>query len=344
MAGRTMQIGIDSFATIIPGSGPVLSPADRVANLLEEAEAADRAGIDVFGIGEHHRAEFVESAPTVLFGAIAARTRTIRLQSAVTVLGADDPVRVFQDYATIDLISGGRAEIVAGRGSAVEAYPLFGHRLEDRDALYDEKLRLLMMLREDSHPHWSGRFRAPLDGFGIFPRSVQAKLPLWVGVGGTPASFARAGKLGLPLMVAIIGGAFARFRPLVDLYRAEAATARIAEAERIVGVHAVGFVGDTDTEARDAFFPGWYDMWTTLGPERGWPTPSHAQFDALCAPDGPYIIGSPETVAAKLRFLSDALGGVARVNLQMSSASGDHAAMLQSAELLGQRVKPLLHA
>jgi len=339
-----MQLGIDSFATIIPGSGRSLSAADRVADLLEEAETADRAGLDTFGIGEHHRAEFIESAPAVLFAAVAARTRNIRLQSAVTVLGAADPVRVFQDYATVDLISGGRAEIVAGRGSAIEAYPLFGHRLEDRDALYDEKLRLLLQLRDESHPHWSGRFRAPLDGFGIFPRPVQPRLPIWVGVGGTPASFARAGRLGLPLMVAIIGGAFARFRPLVDLYRTEAAAASIPEGDRIVGVHAVGFAADTDARARAAFFPGWYDMWSTLGPERGWPMPTRKQFDALCAPDGPYIIGSPETVAAKLQGLSNALGGVARVNLQMSSASGDHAAMLKSIELLGERVKPLLLA
>jgi probable LLM family oxidoreductase len=337
-----MQIGIDSFGTIIAGSVPAPTAAERVANLLVEAEVADRAGVDAFGIGEHHRAEFIESAPAVLLSAVATRTRTIRLQSAVTVLGADDPVRVFQDFATLDLISEGRAEIVAGRGSAVEAYPLFGHRLEDRDALYDEKLRLLMLLREDSHPHWSGQFRAPLDGYGIFPRPLQARLPLWVGVGGTPASFARAGALGLPLMIAIIGGAFARFRPLADLYRAEAARAGVPEAQRVIGVHAVGFVGATDAQARDAFFPGWHDMWAALGPERGWPPPTRRQFDALCAPDGPYIIGSPETVAAKLRFLSEALGGVSRVNLQMSSAAGDQAAMLESIALLGQRVKPLV--
>ncbi len=217
-----MELGIDSFASVIAGRGAAVSSARRVANLLEEAEAADRAGLDVFGLGEHHRQEFIESAPTVLFGAIAARTRNIRLQSSVTVLGAADPVRVFQDYATIDLISDGRAEIVAGRGSSTEAYPLFGFDLADRDALFDEKIRLLMRLREESHPHWQGRFRPPLQGYGIYPRPVQSSLPLWLGVGGTPASFARAGHLGIPLMVAIIGGSFGRFRSLVDLYRSEA--------------------------------------------------------------------------------------------------------------------------
>lgn len=337
-----MQLGIDSFASIIPGSGQVLTPVERMADLIEEIEAADRAGLDAFGVGEHHRAEFIDSAPTIILAAAATRTKTIRLHSAVTVLGAADPVRVFQDYATIDLLSRGRAEIVAGRGSSVEAFPLFGRSLDDYDDLFDENLRLLLTLRDDVHPRWSGRFRVPLSGQGVFPRPVQAQLPVWVGVGGTPASFARAGRLGLPLMVAIIGGSFARFRPLVDLYRREAVAAGMPVEHCIVGVHAVGFVGPSDVEARDAFFPGWYDMWSRLGPERSWPTPTRAQFEALCADDGPYVIGSPETVAAKLNRLSATLGGVARVNLQMSSASGDHGAMLQAIALLGERVKPLV--
>lgn len=338
-----MELGVDSFASIIPTAGIALSPAQRIADLLAEIELADAVGLHAFGIGEHHRAEFVDSAPAVILGAAGARTKTIRLQSSVTVLGAADPVRVFQDFATVDLISNGRAEIVAGRGSSVEAYPLFGYRLEDRDALFLEKLELLLKLRTDAHPHWSGRFRAPLRGEGVYPRPTQPELPIWLGVGGTPASFARAGALGLPLMIAIIGGEFARFRPLVDLYRRSAHAAGVSPDRLKVGVHAVGFVGKTAEDARQAFFPGWLDMWKHLGPERGWSTPTRAQFDAMCAPDGPYLIGAPADVAAKLRSLSDDLGGVDRVNLQMSSAANDHAHMLRSIELLGSGVEPLIN-
>lgn len=337
-----MELGVDSFASIFPRDGVEIAPARRMADLLEEITVADRAGLHAFGVGEHHRAEFIDSAPAIILAAAAARTHSIRLQSAVTVLGAADPVRVFQDYATIDLISGGRAEIVAGRGSSIEAYPLFGHRLEDRDALYEEKLHLLLALRSEPHLHWSGRFRPSLQGQGVFPRSVQAELPVWVGVGGTPASFSRAGVLGLPLMVAIIGGEFRRFRPLVDFYRKSARRAGIEAARLKVGVHAVGFTADTTSAAKAAFYPGWYDMWSKLGRERGWPHPTPAQFDALCAPDGPYLIGDPATVAAKLKRLSDDLGGVSRVNLQMSSASGDHTAMLRAIELMGTVVAPLV--
>ncbi|CAN5446712.1 LLM class flavin-dependent oxidoreductase [soil metagenome] len=338
-----MELGIDSFATIIPRAGAVTTPAERIADLLDEIALADAVGVDAFGVGEHHRPEFVDSAPAIILAAAGARTKRIRLQSAVTVLGAADPVRVFQDFATLDLISGGRAEIVAGRGSSVEAYPLFGHSLDDRDALYDEKLRLLLALRTEPHLHWSGRFRAPLNGEGVYPRPLQQELPVWVGVGGTPASFARAGALGLPLMVAIIGGTFNRFRPLIELYRMAAREAGVASEQLKVGVHAVGFVGETDDAARSAFYPGWYDMWSHLGRERGWPPPDEAQFDALCAWDGPYLIGSVETVAAKLRRLDADLGGVARVNLQMSSAASDSPAMHRAIELLGQGVRPLMN-
>ena len=337
-----MQLGVDSFATIIPRAGAQITPAQRVADLLDEIAVADAVGLDAFGIGEHHRLEFVDSAPAVLLAAAAARTTQIRLHSAVTVLGAADPVRVFQDFATLDLISGGRAEIVAGRGSSVEAYPLFGYELRDRDDLYDEKLRLLLALRSEPHLQWSGQFRAPLQGQGVFPRPLQSELPIWVGVGGTPVSFARAGALGLPLMIAIIGGSFSRFRPLVDLYRASARSAGIAPDRLRVGVHAVGFVAETTDAAKAAFYPGWHDMWSHLGRERGWPEPTSVQFEELCAPDGAYLIGDPEVVAAKLRLLDEALGGVARVNLQMSSASGDQAAMRRSIELLGTRVKSSL--
>src|SRR2546426_4376966 len=216
-----MQIGVDSFAAAIsdPATGLTLSPVQRMQNLLEEIELADQVGLDVFGIGEHHRAEFLDSAPVVILGAAAARTKNIRLTSAVTVLSAAEPVRVFQEFATLDLISHGRAEIVAGRGSFIESYPLFGLRLEDYDSLFAEKLDLLLAIREKTHVHWSGKHRAPLTGQAVYPRPLQDPLPIWVGVGGTPTSFVRAGMLGLPLMVAIIGGEPERFRPLIDLYR-----------------------------------------------------------------------------------------------------------------------------
>ena len=267
-----MEIGIDSFAAILPdpATGVVPSPADRMAALLDEVETADRVGLDVFGIGEHHRKEFLDSAPAVILATAAARTKTIRLVRAVTVLSAADPVRVFQDFATIDLISRGRAEIVVGRGSFGEAYPLFGFRFEDYDALFAEKVELLLAIRDDNQVRWKGRFRAPLDGQGIFPRPHQERLPICLGVGGTPQSFARAGTLGLPLMVAIIGGEYRRFRPLVDLYREAGARAGHAPETLKVGVHAMGFVGETTGAAKDAFFPGWAYMMTEIGRERGW--------------------------------------------------------------------------
>jgi alkanesulfonate monooxygenase SsuD/methylene tetrahydromethanopterin reductase-like flavin-dependent oxidoreductase (luciferase family) len=243
-----IEIGIDSFAATFPDprTGQVLPPATRMANLLAEIETADRSGVDVFGIGEHHRAEFLDAAPVVILSAAAARTERIRLTSAVTVLSAADPVRVFQDFATLDLISNGRAEIVAGRGSSVEAFPLFGFDLNDYDELFVEKLGLLLELRGAPNPIWRGRYRAPLSGQGVFPRSVQDRLPVWLGVGGTPQSFVRAGELGLPLMVAIIGGTFERFRPLVDLYREAGRRAGHSADVLRVGVHSYGFVGETE--------------------------------------------------------------------------------------------------
>src|SRR5437870_821351 len=230
-----MQIGVDSFAAAIsdPATGLTLGPVERMQDLLEEIELADQVGLDVFGIGEHHRAEFLDSAPVVILAAAAARTKSIRLTSAVTVLSAADPVRVFQEFATLDLISHGRAEIVAGRGSFVESYPLFGLRLEDYDSLFSEKLELLLKIRENTHVYWSGKHRAPLTGQAVYPRPLQNPLPIWIGVGGTPESFARAGMLGLPLMVAIIGGEPKRFRPLIDLYR-EAGRRAGHSAEKLI--------------------------------------------------------------------------------------------------------------
>src|SRR6201982_1634559 len=254
-----MQIGIDSFAAAIsdPASDLRLRPVERMHNLLEEIELADKVGLDVFGIGEHHRAEFLDSAPAVILAAAARRTENIRLTSAVTVLSAADPVRVFQEFATLDLISQGRAEIVAGRGSFVESYPLFGLRLEDYDSLFAEKLDLLLKIRDDIQVHWSGTHRAALTGQAIYPRPVQDPLPIWLGVGGTPTSFVRAGMLGLPLMVAIIGGEPRRFRPLIDLYREAGRRAGHSAEQLTVGLHSVGFLADTTDEAREIFFPGY---------------------------------------------------------------------------------------
>jgi probable LLM family oxidoreductase len=341
---RPIEIGIDSFAAILPepSTGIVPRPVDRMANLLEEVETADRVGLDIFGIGEHHRKEFLDSAPAIILAAVAARTKTIRLTSAVTVLSAADPVRVFQEFATLDLISKGRTEIVVGRGSFGEAYPLFGFALGDYDALFSEKLDLLLALRETTKVKWQGRYRPPLTGQGVYPRPYQERLPIWLGVGGTPQSFARAGTLGLPLMVAIIGGDFRRFRPLVDLYREAGARAgHPADALR-VGVHAMGFVADTTQKAKDAFFPGWAYMSTEIGRERGWSPATRQQFEAMCGPQGAFLIGDPLTVADKMLKASDALGGVSRITFQMSSASLEHEAMKRSIELLGLEVAPIV--
>ncbi len=268
-----MQIGVDSFGAVIsdPATGLALSPLRRMDNLLDEIVLADEVGLDVFGTGEHHRSEFVDSAPVVILGAAATRTKNIRLTSAVTVLSAADPVRVFQEFATLDLISNGRAEIVAGRGSSIEAFPLFGFELDDYDSLFAEKLDLLLKIRENTRIHWSGKYRAPLTGQAVYPRPVQDPLPIWVGVGGTPASFVRAGMLGLPLMVAIIGGEPKRFRPLIDLYREAGRRAGHSDEKLIVGLHAIGFLGNTTQEAADDFYPGYAHTFTKIGKKRGWP-------------------------------------------------------------------------
>ncbi len=341
-----MEIGIDSFAAILPDptTGKLPSATERMADLLEEVEVADRVGLDVFGMGEHHRAEFLDSAPAIILAAAAARTKTIRLTSAVTVLSAADPVRVFQEFATLDLISKGRAELVVGRGSFGEAYPLFGFKTQDYDALFAEKLDLFLQLRETTHPRWEGRYRAALTGQGVFPRPHQQRLPVWLGVGGTPQSFVRAGTLGLPLMVAIIGGSFEHFRPLVDLYRESGRRAGYTSEQLSVGVHAMGFVGETTAKARDAFFPGWAYMFSTIGRERGWSAPTRRQFDAMCGPEGAFLIGDPATVASKMLDASDTLGGVRRITFQMSSASLETAAMKRSIELLGAEVAPVIRA
>jgi probable LLM family oxidoreductase len=339
-----MQIGVDSFAAAIsdPATGLTLSAIDRMQHLLEEIELADRVGLDVFGIGEHHRAEFLDSAPAVILAAAATRTKQIRLTSAVTVLSAADPVRVFQEFATLDLISNGRAEIVAGRGSFIESFPLFGLQLEDYDSLFAEKLELLLLLREQERVHWSGQHRAPLTGQAVFPRPLQSPLPIWLGVGGTPASFVRAGTLGLPLMVAIIGGEPRRFRPLVDLYREAGRRAGHPAEQLRVGIHSIGFVADTTEEAAEVFYPGYAHTFTEIGKERGWPPTTRAQFDALRGPTGALLIGDAETVAQKILYVSAALGGVSRITFQMGVATVPHDRMLRAIEILGNDVAPIV--
>ena len=339
-----MEIGIDSFVATAsdPVTGEVRSAAQRLEDILEEIVVADRVGVDVFGIGEHHREEYVDSAPTVILAAAAARTERIRLTSAVTVLSAADPVRVFQEFATLDLLSKGRAEIVAGRGSFIEAYPLFGLDLRDYDSLFAEKLELLLLIRDQPVVTWSGKHRPPLVRQGIFPRPQQNPLPIWVGVGGTPESFVRAGMLGLPLMVAIIGGEPHRFRPLIDLYREAGKRAGHPPEKLRVGIHVLGHIAETTEKAADEFYPGYARAFTKIGEERGWPPTTRRQFDALRTPTGALFIGDPPTVVEKIRSVSEALGGLDRLTLQMSIAALAHETSLRAIELLGKEVIPAL--
>jgi probable LLM family oxidoreductase len=337
-----MQVGIDSFAAAFDDSSRAVSPQDRLQHLVEQIEHADQAGLDVFGVGEHHRREFLDSAPAMILAAAAGRTRRIRLTSAVTVLSAADPVRIFQSFATLDLLSHGRAEMVVGRGSSIEAFPLFGFRLEDYDALFAEKLDLLLKIRENEHVQWSGKYRPALTGQGIYPRPLQNPLPIWLGVGGTPQSFARAGALGLPLMVAIIGGETRRFRPLIDLYRETGRQHGHADDRLTVGVHSPGFVAQTTAEAADTFFPGYARAVTDVGKERGWPALTRAAFDAQRGQHGALLIGSPEEVAEKIARHSEVLGGISRISFQMNAASLPHAKLMKAIEAIGDRVVPML--
>jgi probable LLM family oxidoreductase len=341
-----MEIGLDSFAAAgLATESHGAAAASRVLpELIDEIEAADRAGLDVFGIGEHHRRDFLDSAPAVILGAAASRTTSIRLSSAVTVLSAADPVRVFQSFATLDLLSEGRAEMVVGRGSFIEAFPLFGLRLEDYDELFTEKLDLLLRIRANEFVQWSGKHRAPLTGQGVYPRPLQDPLPIWLGVGGTPGSFARAGTLGLPLMVAIIGGETHRFRPLVDIYREYGRKAGHSPERLRVGMHALGYVAETSQAADDDFFPGYARAFTEVGKERGWPPVTRSQYEALRGPRGALIVGNPDEVVEKLLRHSEALGGLSRVTFQMSVAALPHAKLLSAIELLGTRVKPAVQS
>ncbi|WP_345955813.1 LLM class flavin-dependent oxidoreductase [Mucilaginibacter sp. PAMB04168] len=337
-----MEIGIDSFASAMYGTN-ALSSVDAMEQLLERIVHADRAGLDVFGIGEHHRKEFLDSATAVILAAAASRTSRIRLTSAVTVLSAADPVRVFQQFATLDLISKGRAEMVVGRGSSVEAYPLFGFKLDDYDALFSEKLDLLLQIRENEFVTWSGKFRASIPNLPVYPRPLQNKMPIWLGVGGTPESFVRAGSLGLPLMVAIIGGNTSRFRPLVDLYREAGARAGFSSEQLKVGLHSPGYVAETNVKAIGEYYPGYAELWTKLGRERGWPPVTRTQFDHLVGPQGVLLVGGPEQVAEKLLHHSEALGGIDRFTFQMDNAGLTHEQLMRSIELIGQRVIPQIN-
>jgi probable LLM family oxidoreductase len=337
-----MQVGIDSFAAAHDDASLSIDPSERLLNLIRQIERADQIGLDVFGVGEHHRREFLDSAPVVILGAAAVRTQRIRLASAVTVLSAADPVRVFQEFATLDLLSEGRAEMVVGRGSFVEAFPLFGLRLEDYDSLFAEKLDLLLKIRDNEDVHWSGQFRPSLNGQGIYPRPLQRSLPIWIGVGGTPQSFVRAGLLGLPLMVAIIGGETRRFKPLIDLYRQAGKEAGHLPNQLKVGVHSLGYVAETTKEAADDFFPGYRHTFNEIGKERGWPPVTRMDFDAQRGPEGALLIGDPNEVVEKIKRHNKILGGISRITFMMNPASLPHAKLMRAIELIGTHVAPAL--
>ena len=338
-----MEIGVDSFAAMFSGnSSKAINDTDALAQLLDRIEHAEHAGLDVFGIGEHHRKGFLDSAPTLILAAAAARTKRIRLTSAVMVLSAADPVRVFQSFATLDLISRGRAEMVVGRGSSIEAFPLFGYDLDDYDELFAEKLDLLLKIRENEFVTWSGKFRPALNNLPVYPRPQQQSIPVWLGVGGTPESFIRAGTLGLPLMVAIIGGETHRFRPLVDLYREAGKRAGYLPEQLKVGMHSLGYVTNTTQQALHEFYPGYAEAMTKVGKERGWPPMTRARFEAQIGPEGALLVGSVEEVAEKILRHSDALGGITRLTFQMDTADVSHEKLMHAIELIGTRIKPLV--
>ena len=340
-----MEIGIDSFAGAPLDNGKLTSRGaeQALSELLERIGFADEVGLDVFGIGEHYRKEFLDSAPAIILAAAAARTKRIKLTSAVTVLSAADPVRVFQNFSTLDLISNGRAEMVVGRGSFIESFPLFGLNLSDYDALFTEKLELLLAIRSNEFVTWSGKFRPALKNQAIYPRPLQNILPVWLGVGGTPASFARAGTLGLPLMIAIIGGETHRFKPLVDLYRQAGADAGHDPAQLKIGLHSLGFVGENSQQAKDYYYPGYAETFTRIGKERGWPPVTRPYFDAQVGPKGALVIGNPEEVADKILRHSEALGGISRFSFQMDNAGLPHQDLLSVIELMGKEVSRLVN-
>ena len=341
-----MEIGIDSFAAanVVTASERAKNSAQALDELLQRIVKSDEIGLDYFGVGEHHREEFLDSANTVILAAAAALTKKIKLSSAVTVLSAADPVRIFQNFATLDLISKGRAEMVVGRGSFTEAFPLFGYNLEDYDALFAEKLDLLLKIKQNEVITWSGEYRAPLYEQAIYPRPYQKDLPIWLGVGGTPASFVRAGTLGMPLMVAIIGGETHRFRPLIDLYREAGKRAGHAPEKLIVGLHSLGYVSQTTEKAIQEYYPGYAKTFTRIGKERGWPPVTFERFSAQNGPTGAYLVGNSQEIAEKIVRHSKALGGIQRFTFQMDNADLSHTQLLNSIELIGKEVAPMVQS
>lgn len=339
------EIGLYSFAerTPDPRTGTLISPAERLSNLLESIELAEQVGLDVFALGEHHRPDFVSSAPAVILAAAAARTSRIRLSSAVTVLSSDDPVRVFQQFATLDLLAHGRAEIMAGRGSFIESFPLFGYDLRDYGELFSEKLELLLALRKAEHVTWSGKFRPPLTGQGVYPRPYQAQLPVWIAVGGTPESVVRAGKLGLPLAVAIIGGMPEQFAPLITLYREAAARAGHDPATLKVSVNSHGHIADGYQQALDEAFPSFEQVMNKIGRERGWPPMTRAQFDGSATLRGANFIGSPDEIVEKILF-QHRIFGHDRLLLMPGVGTMPHAQVMRTIELLGTKIAPVVRA
>ena len=335
-----MELGLYTFAeNTLESGGRFGGPAKRLQHLIEEIELADQVGLDVFGVGEHHRPDYAVSSPAVVLGAAAARTKRIRLTSAVTVLSSDDPVRVFQDFATIDLLSGGRAEIMAGRGSFIESFPLFGYDLDDYDALFAEKLELLLKLRESERITWSGKHRAPLENLGVYPRPVQNPIPIWIAIGGTPQSVIRAGTLGLPMALAIIGGEPARFAGLVELYRDAGRRAGRDPATLKVGINSHGFVAETSRHAADDFYPGHAEVMTRIGRERGWPPETRAQFEAARAPHGALLVGSVQEVIDKILYEHEIFDND-RFLMQMSVGPMPHEKLMRAIELYGTQVAP----
>src|SRR6202453_4625612 len=334
-----MELGIATFADLASG----VSPQQRMRELIEEVELADQLGLDVFAIGEHHRPDFLVSSPATVLAAAAVRTERIRLSSAVTVLSSADPVRVFQDFAEVDLLSNGRAEIMAGRGSFVESFPLFGYDLDDYDELYAEKLDLLLAIRSSEHVTWSGRLRPPLHDVGVYPRPIQDPLPVWVAVGGSPQSVVRAGTLGLPMTLAIIGGQPERFAPLVALYRQAAMQAGHALASLPLAINTHAFVAETPAQADSAFAAPYLAMMNRIGRERGWPPSGRPEYEALRSPRGALAVGSPEQVAEKILFEHE-LFGMSRYVGQMSVGAVSHADVLRSMELFGTEVAPVVRA
>jgi probable LLM family oxidoreductase len=342
-ANRPFEIGLYSFAELTPdaSTGHKLSPAERIRDLLEEIELADQAGLDVFGLGEHHRIEFVSSAPEVILGAAASRTKNIRLSSAVTVLSSDDPVRVFQRFASLDLVSNGRAEIMAGRGSFIESFPLFGYDLHDYDDLFSEKLDLLIKIRENERVTWKGNHRPSIDNLGVYPRSIQDPLPVWVGVGGTPDSVVRAASRGLPMALAIIGGLPEQFAPFVNLYRQVAAEYNHDPAVLPVSINSHGFIADTRQQAIDESFPAVQTVMNKIGRERGWSPMRREQYAASAALRGANFVGSPDDIIEKILF-QHSIFNHQRLLLQLSVGTLPHDKLMHAIELLGTKVAPVV--